>query len=339
MAKLVHETHVATNGTVKAISTFNGEQFSRAQFQLLLVAFGSVVVGLLWCGYVIKQTIAPLKDASDKLAKYSRNDLKNVSSELSLNASETTDRASIASCAAEEVSANARTLSTAVNEFEVSIKEIAGSASKAVDVAKNAVDAAAETNDKITRLGQSSAEIGDVIKVINSIAEQTNLLALNATIEAARAGEAGKGFAVVANEVKELASETGKATKEIIQRVDTIQSDTEIAVDAISRVTEIIGLIDESQHSISNAVAQQSAMTSEISRSISEVALGSSEIAQSVSVVADNARKTTEGSEETSLPQGTLRKPPTRFLSWLVNLQRSERWSSTPNAIRKAWIE
>src|SRR3546814_17965061 len=65
-----------------------------------------------------------------------------------------------------------------------------------------------------SRLGESSAEIGQVIKVITSIAQQTNLLALNATIEAARAGDAGKGFAVVANEVKELAKETAKATED-----------------------------------------------------------------------------------------------------------------------------
>ena len=89
----------------------------------------------------------------------------------------------------------------------------------------------------MAKLGESSAEIGNVVKVITSIAEQTNLLALNATIEAARAGEAGKGFAVVANEVKELAQETAKATEDIARRVLAIQGDTTAAVAAIEEIS------------------------------------------------------------------------------------------------------
>ncbi len=100
-------------------------------------------------------------------------------------------------------------------------------------VATSAVRVAETTTATVSKFGDSSTEIGQVIKVITSIAQQTNLLALNATIEAARAGEAGKGFAVVANEVKELAKETAKATEDISRKIEAIQTDTKAAVEAI----------------------------------------------------------------------------------------------------------
>src|SRR6202042_866320 len=105
---------------------------------------------------------------------------------------------------------------------------------------KNPASGPHTTTETMKKLGESSREIGNVIKVITSIAQQTNLLALNATIEAARAGEAGKGFAVVANEVKELAKQTAKATEEISQKIEAIQGVTKGAVTAIGEIGNII---------------------------------------------------------------------------------------------------
>src|SRR6185295_7574515 len=114
-----------------------------------------------------------------------------------------------------------------------------GSATDAAGIARDAVQVAKAANTTMAKLGSSSSEVGEIVKVITSIAEQTNLLALNATIEAARAGEAGKGFAVVASEVKDLAQETAKATEEISSRIQTIQTDTSAAVEAIARIAEV----------------------------------------------------------------------------------------------------
>ncbi|MFK7821642.1 MAG: methyl-accepting chemotaxis protein [Planctomycetaceae bacterium] len=268
-------------------------------FWSLVASFSALGLIGAFGWYTARETVTPLLSSANRLRSLSNRDLTDVSNKLRRGAAATSDQATMASGAAEEVSANAQSLATAVEQFEASIKEIAGNASNAASVARNAVDAAGQTNTTITRLGESSAEIGNVIKVINSIAEQTNLLALNATIEAARAGEAGKGFAVVANEVKELAKETSKATEDIIGRIETIQSDTQQAVDAIGLVSDIISQINESQNAIAGAVEEQTAMTSEISRNISEVATGSGEIAHSITEVAEAANTTTKGSEET----------------------------------------
>lgn len=218
-----------------------------------------------------------------------------VSDGMGLASSETTNQALTVSAAAEEVSQNVQTVAAASEELNVSIGEIARNASQAATVAAKAVDVAEDTTRTVGKLGESSAEIGQVIKVITSIAQQTNLLALNATIEAARAGEAGKGFAVVAYEVKELAKETAKATEDISQKIAAIQNDTDGAVHAIGEISVIISQISEYQTTIASAVEEQSATTKEIGRNVNEAARAATDIAKNVSVVAQAAGSTSDG--------------------------------------------
>jgi methyl-accepting chemotaxis protein len=225
--------------------------------------------------------------------------LSMVSQQMATNAEATATQANVASAAAEQVSSNVTTVSTGAEEMGASIKEIAKSAHDAAKVATSAVKVAQRTNATVAKLGESSTEIGNVIKVITSIAQQTNLLALNATIEAARAGEAGKGFAVVANEVKELAKQTAKATEDISRKIEAIQDDTKSAVEAIDQIGKIINQINDLQNTIASAVEQQTATTSEISRSVAAAAHGSNEIALNITGVAKAARSTTEGASNT----------------------------------------
>ncbi len=228
----------------------------------------------------------------------SSEELTAVSQSMATNAQQTSTQAGVVSAAAEQVNKNIQTVSASAEEMSASIREIAKSATDAARVANSAVKVAETTNATIGKLGESSAEIGKVIKVITSIAQQTNLLALNATIEAARAGEAGKGFAVVANEVKELAKETAKATEDISQKIEAIQADTRGAVAAIAQISSIIGQINDIQNTIASAVEEQTATTNEITRNVSEAAKGSGEIAENITGVADAARHTTTGAND-----------------------------------------
>jgi methyl-accepting chemotaxis protein len=230
----------------------------------------------------------------------SSEELSAVSTQMSGAAEESASQSNVVSAAAEQVSHNVQTVATGTEEMSASIREIAKNATDAAHVAGQAVEVARRTNRSVTKLGESSNEIGNVIKVITSIAEQTNLLALNATIEAARAGDAGKGFAVVANEVKELAQETAKATEDIERRVQAIQSDTQSAVAAITQIAQIIDQINDTQTTIASAVEEQTATTNEMSRNVAEAALGSQDIAANISGVARAASETTSGATNTA---------------------------------------
>jgi methyl-accepting chemotaxis protein len=250
---------------------------------------------------------ATLSAASEQLSA--------TATQLGSNAEETSAQANIVSAAAEQVSKNVQTVATGTEEMSISIKEIARSAQQAAGVATQAVKVAEATNTIVGRLGESSVEIGNVIKVITSIAEQTNLLALNATIEAARAGEVGKGFAVVANEVKELAKETAKATEDISRKIEAIQAGAHGAVQTIGQISAIIHQINDYQGTIASAVEEQTATTNEISRNLTEAAKASAEIAQNIVGVAQAAQSTSAGA-------GDSQKAAAELAQMAIELQR-----------------
>jgi methyl-accepting chemotaxis protein len=213
--------------------------------------------------------------------------------------------AAVADSAA-SMSSTIQTVAAGAEQMGASIREISHSASQAAHVAARAVKLTGDTTAVMAKLGESSAEIGNVIKVITAIAEQTNLLALNATIEAARAGETGKGFAVVASEVKDLAQETAKATEDIGRRVAAIQADTAGAITAIEQVSETITQINDFQTTIASAVEEQSVTTHEMSRNVAEAATAGGHVATTIDQVASSVKGTTVGVEEAHEAAGRL---------------------------------
>lgn len=218
-----------------------------------------------------------IKQVSDAITS-SAGDLHHAAGSLSGLAATASDQATSVAAAAQQASLNVQTVSSATEELSASIQEISRQVTQASETSSMAVNEAQHTNDMVQGLAESAGRIGEVVKLINDIANQTNLLALNATIEAARAGEAGKGFAVVANEVKNLATQTARATEEIVSQIDAVQGATTQAAEAISGISGTIGRLNQISTAIAAAVEEQHAATREIARNILEAAQGTQQV-------------------------------------------------------------
>jgi methyl-accepting chemotaxis protein len=266
---------------------------------------GQMSTSLITAQRELRGTISGVVETAQTVAAATEQ-LSAASTEVTASSQETATQSGTVAASAEQVSRSVQTVAAGAEQMGASIQEIAQNASQAAKIAGAATEMASVTNEQVTRLGESSTEIGNVVKVITSIAEQTNLLALNATIEAARAGEAGKGFAVVAGEVKELAQETAKATEDIARRVDAIQRDTRAAVGAIGEISTIIASINDYQLTIASAVEEQTSTTGEMSRSVAEAATGASQIAGTITGVAGQAEAATHALTQVDSAVGEL---------------------------------
>jgi methyl-accepting chemotaxis protein len=218
--------------------------------------------------------------------------MRSSTSTVTTNANTTRDRITTAVADLNTTTINIRTVAAAVHELAGSIGEISSQTAQVTKVTDDATSLSAEAERRAEGLAANTKQIGDIAGLIASIADQTNLLALNATIEAARAGEAGRGFAVVAQEVKALATQTGKATEEIDRQVTAIREASIQMVKAVHDITQTIGNITGITTSIAGAIEQQNAATAQISENLERAASGTEQVTRSVSEMPKAAAET-----------------------------------------------
>jgi len=226
------------------------------------------------------------------------NALQRTAQGMSSTAEETNRQAAAVAAASEQASSNVQTVASASEEMSASITEINRQVLQSTETANRANAEAERTNATVQGMAEAAQKIGEVVNLISEIAEQTNLLALSATIEAARAGEVGKGFDVVASEVKNLATQTAKATDEISAQVSEMQSVTGDAVDAIKTIGDVINEIKSTSDTVAMAIAEQGTATEEIAQNTQQAAAGTQEVSSNIAEVTRASSETGEAAQQ-----------------------------------------
>jgi methyl-accepting chemotaxis protein len=255
----------------------------------------------------LRSIIRKVDEATAAVASASA-EISASSDEMAAGAKEQNSQAAYVAKAVEDMTATINTNSrSATNATQIAerAREAATQGGKVVTATVEGMERISAVVRKsaktVTDLGTSSDQIGEIINVIDDIADQTNLLALNAAIEAARAGEQGRGFAVVADEVRKLAERTTKATREISQMIQNIQTETRDAVAAMREGTAEVDSGIEQASAAGESLRQIVSISQEVTDTITAIANGSLQQAQASENILRNVESITSVTERTAM--------------------------------------
>ncbi len=224
--------------------------------------------------------------------------LRDSAAAMAAVARDTGRQTALAAAAASQASANVGAVAIAADRLAAAEAEIDRQTALSTQTVITAASEAVRVDAIVRSLSDAAGRIGKIISLINDIAEQTNLLALNASIEAARAGQAGRGFAVVAGEVKSLATQTAKATEEIVMQIGAVQSASREAVEAIVSINGTIVAISQGAAAIADAVEEQGAASRRIAHHVAQASAGNRAVTDSIATVNHGAETTGNAAEQ-----------------------------------------
>ncbi|CAI0347573.1 methyl-accepting chemotaxis protein [Hyphomicrobiales bacterium] len=220
--------------------------------------------------------------------------MHDAASQMVMDATKTTQRAESVTREAESASRRVGNLATAAEEIEASIRELTRQTRHADETVRAAASYVRSTRSDVAGLTAAADKVRAVLDFIEEIAARTNLLALNATIEAARAGAAGRGFAVVAGEVKSLAEQTQKATRDIAETLADIRGAAATAFEAVAHIEGTMTTIEETSGAIATVVSRQADIASTIAADAQAVAISADAVTANVGAVGSEVRVTGE---------------------------------------------
>jgi len=271
-------------------------------------------------GTLAESLRAQVSEIADGVAT-AATDIEHAAQALNRTTQQSRESSEGANAASDRAAGNVERVAAAAQELSASIAEINRHTGDSQTILNEAVAQARATNETVESLNGAVGQITDILEIISGIAKQTSLLALNATIEAARAGEAGKGFAVVASEVKDLASQTGKATDQITARIEQMKDVTASAVAAIAAIGDTIDRLNQISGTIAVAVEQQSTATGEIATNVQDAAEATKDVTRNIGQVSESAASAGDAATdvlsaavEQSRQSGTLRDRQNAFV-------------------------
>jgi len=242
LMKVISDLTKVKEGDMTAQASINHKR--NDEFDALSQSLNEMTGGL---GGVLTEVVNTTSNVSTMI-----DELNGAITNIADNNRSVTDRTKSLAVATDDISRRITHLSSTTDELREHSSETYESAKAGaktirvvLDNLNGTVEAVNLTGKQLDELGRLSSDIDNVIGMINDLANQTNLLALNAAIEAARAGEAGRGFSVVADEVRSLAEKTVDATSKITDIVGTIQNSTQTAISTMEQGQERLRVIEQ----------------------------------------------------------------------------------------------